>query len=236
MTRCIYVVADPGAEFILHGFAYLLNKFWPGNFAAIIGARVDGMGLPDNFATLGKWSADCWSDRLIDGLHGIDDPRPIIMTAYDWITGPVSESRVQAVERFARMNAGKILRVDLSSDMANGSAAKRWQGGGADGLVYSPKGAPGCARFSPSIWDRDMLQGVLLPGDTQAQAQEWADTSAARHCRGIAMGAVRAITPYSRVCVAETHLMYTPGLDEHSRRHMRRMGWLSWNCSGDRDV
>ena len=89
MDERVFVVTSPQTSFLLSGFAFLFNRYWPGPCrVGVAGGFLEG--LPDNFYGL---EGD-WSRAILDALG--DEQRLVVFRDVDWLFRSI---RVSTFER-----------------------------------------------------------------------------------------------------------------------------------------
>ena len=229
-TLPIYVICEPGREWLLCGFAYLFNRHWEKaqcvSVVSQYGQNIGALRLPDNFAGYQVRKSTLYSDTLISLLKSSEEQSLIILTESHWLRQRIQARQVESLYAWAEINARKLLRIDLTNDRQRSAESKDWAGAAPDGirLVYSPPGADGVVRFTPSIWNRESLLQILIPGENRVQI-EMSGGVAARSLPGAVFGAcVLDVMEVYQNTVAERVNM--TAFDPNTIDYMRHRGWL----------
>lgn len=232
----VYIMSDQEMAWLLPGFAYLFNQQWGRrDYASVIAA--DGSRyrkLPDNFAIYNTGKPPMlYSDTLIQVLKSLDDRFIILMHGNDWIRSKTNHQGVVAVMRWAEEHPGDILRIDLTAERARCKQARRWKGQSPKGveLVYTPPGSEGLITFTPSIWGRQNLLAVLMPGESQKQTEAGASAMMFSKTPGAVMGVKTSLIDYIQVCTIDDQINLN-GFELNTVDYMRYHGWLKKSRNG----
>jgi len=123
MTYPVYVLTNDHHLWLLKGFCYLFQKYWPYQPVTIFGYHPPQFALPDGFSfkSLGPTNRPYqrWSDGLIEMIKKIESETFILMLEDYWLTKEVNYSGLLYL--YGDMLSAKIdwLRLDLSGERAS---------------------------------------------------------------------------------------------------------------------
>lgn len=183
---------------MLAGFAYLFNKFWPGD-QFVTALRYDRRppALPSNFyaPAAGKQSELSFAAGLRGWLENIYLSDLVLLLLEDYyLSAPVDVEHIRSLWAYMRAHP-EVGKIDLSGDLAQRETSKPH----VDGLVRAAPGYQFRGSLQAAIWRRDyllaQLEGDLTPWQFERQA-----------CRdGLVLGVTKPPLTYINACGGEGH-------------------------------
>jgi len=162
---------------LLRGFVFCFNRFWSRNhLVQVFGFQPPAFALPANFefVSLGpQLPAENWTDGLLAMLEYIDDELVLLMLEDYWLRARVDEQALACYRIYMETHsrADRILRLDLSGNRASNRRAQVYTASQELELVSTPPTARYQMSFQAAIWNRELLQSVLVPGESPWQAE-----------------------------------------------------------------
>lgn len=138
-------------------FAYLFNKYWPGQQCEVVGYTKPN-NLPDNFTFYShgvQGSQNEWSTNLRKYFE--QQPQWFVWLMEDtFFKGPVGD-----IDLLSIYTENPVGRIDLTGDVQHREFSVM-----SDGLVLASPSSRYRLSTQPSIWNRDYLLQYLTPGMT----------------------------------------------------------------------
>ena len=152
-------------HWLLPGFCYLLNEYWPGNNVLIGTDVMPDIDLPDNFSIHSysdgnELPSERWSNGLIYALERIPGNWVVLMVEDYWLIRKVNVDKINAIEKYVKFFPN-ILRFDLTSDRQFAGDARDWGSFGGMSFVTTPFGSPYQMSLQAAMWNRTLLLKVL---------------------------------------------------------------------------
>lgn len=223
----IFVIVNSSRGWLLPGFAHLFNRHWSKDqWISFVNQNGDprGIHLPDNFAEYKIRKSTLYTDVLIALLKSIEDSYIILFHENDWLRNPVELKKLLSLDAWLKSTHDQVLRFDLVGERTTCKTARNWKGPCPRDIqpVYTPPGSDGLLSFTPSIWNRKMLLELLIPGESQVQAEQGGTQMMSVHCPGAVMGA--GIIDRIEVCQTEDRVNLN-GFDQNVVDYMRHRGY-----------
>jgi hypothetical protein len=161
----ITVLASNNYAHCLPPFAYLFNKFFPGQSVKIVRYDIRPRGLPGNFTNIaiGKQADYSWSGGLIKYLYGHLDDFILLMLEDYFLSQPVNVHAVRAAWGLMLENP-QIAKIDLTDDRLKVDHADF-----DNTFIQSAGDAPFQTSVQAAIWRKDFLLQFLDPTETPWQ-------------------------------------------------------------------
>ena len=150
-------------DYLLPGFVYCFNKYWPGQTIDVVGYQ-QPMILPDNvrFNCLNPVEDKPFTHYLHKYIAGLTDNHLVFLFDDYWMTEPISTRHVSIMEQLV-INAG-VDKADLSTNthyFAHG--LYKSMGPGNPPMVEATQDAQYRASTQPAIWKRTHFLKLLDP-------------------------------------------------------------------------
>ncbi len=171
----VFVFTSDKRNWLLQGFARQWQKYAPPDTnVVVVGFKPPEFSLPANFSfyslgDMANFPVEKWSNALITFLEECAyEFVPIFLEDY-WLMRPVPTRALTVCTAFAAgMNA---LRVDLTTDRLY-SGATLTDKGSVGSLDFFESGhSPYQLSLQASVWHRDQLLSLLVPGETPWQVE-----------------------------------------------------------------
>jgi hypothetical protein len=187
---------------ILPGFAYLFNKYYPGQEVTIVRYEDRPPKLPDNFKNyaIGQQSNYSWSGGLKRYLNDISDEFVLLMLEDYYLDKPVD---VELIEPTVNLMNGfkEIMKFDLTDDRLK---VKHTDYG--NGVIQSDINAPFLASLQAAIWRRDFLLAILNTKDNPWKFEKNKRTKLyLQNNKGVILGCVNPPMSYVNAVGGEGH-------------------------------
>ncbi len=157
---------------LLKGFSYCLNKFWPRQHVNVYGFGQPGFESPKNFNFISlaptNYPVQKWSNSLIEMCHLIKEEHFIFMLEDFWLIEKVDNAGIKLVANAFEDN---VLRVDLSGNRAAYTQARECEKINGYSIVETPAHTPYQMSFQAAIWDRKLLLSILKSNETPWEAE-----------------------------------------------------------------
>lgn len=155
----IYVSTCDKYDKLLTGFAYLFNKYWPGQDVTVLGFRQPAP-LPANFTfhSMAQAETEPWSTYMNRVFTAITEKRFVFLFDDYWLREPVNQERVAWMERVVTHNAAK---GDLSG---NTHYFPHTTYKNNPELVVASQNAPYRTSTQPAIWRKEYMCRLMQPG------------------------------------------------------------------------
>ena len=156
----ILVLTCDKYDFLLPGFAYLFNKYWPVPTPVTVGGFRTPPALPDNFEFLqvAPVENEAWSDHMRKYAAKLPEYFLWLLDDY-WLYEPVEACKVELLlNTFLQRKSAK---ADLSLNTYSfGSAAVP----GLPGFIVANQDSRYRTSTQPAIWTREYLLRYTKPG------------------------------------------------------------------------
>lgn len=163
----------------LKPFIHLFKKYW-GDYVKtdvyLVGYTAPPYALPAGwkFFSLGRFEdypAHRYSDSLLLAMQVIPQTHFILMLEDYWLIRPVNYQAVEMLSRYADY-MGDVIRVDLTADrMYNRGPVEEIGGYGYLDLISTPAPSDYRLSFQASLYNKALLEQVLLPDETPWQIE-----------------------------------------------------------------
>lgn len=153
-------------------FAYLFNKFWPGQSAKVVRYEVRPPSLPANFTNyaIGKQADYTWSSGLLKYLDDHQGGLILLMLEDYFINGAVRELAIKGAWGYMLANP-KIAKIDLSDDRLKVPHTIH-KDTITQSLIQSAPDAPFQTSLQAAIWRVDFLRRFLDPKEDAWQFEK----------------------------------------------------------------
>lgn len=154
-------------------FAYLFNKFWPGNQPVkVVRYENRPYNLPGNFTTyaVGNQADYTWSSGLTKYLQWHNGDLVLLMLEDYFIDSLVSVKAIQSVWDFMSQHP-EIAKIDLTGDRLKVSHHPFIDTHGLD-FIQSDNDAPFQTSMQAAIWRKDFLLKFLDPTESPWQFEK----------------------------------------------------------------
>lgn len=162
--------------FLLKGFAYLFNKYWSdGQLVDIYGTIPPSFPLPSNFrfTELSRaYPFEQWTDSVLEMMRLINEDQFIFMLEDYWLTEQVNLDQVKFLYTLMQSSwlDRKVLRVDLTADRASQRNYPVYAARDLH-IIETVPGSPYQMSFQAAIWNKKLLQKVLIKGENAHEAE-----------------------------------------------------------------
>lgn len=173
MARVVALTSDPHLSY-LRVFAHLLNKYWQPNPEVLVGGFTPpAFSLPGNFTfhSIGPASdypVGHWSDGLLKLLRDVPDKHLILLLEDYWLKRAVDVDALRLLESYLWLHSN-VLRIDLTTDRLYAAGARDWESLGRLDLIITPNTALYQISLQAGLWNKRLLESLLLPGETPWQ-------------------------------------------------------------------
>lgn len=149
-------------------FAYLFNKFWPGQSAKVVRYEVRPPKLPDNFTNyaIGKQADYSWSSGLLRYLDDHQGELILLMLEDYFINGAVKVDEIGRAWE-CMLHFPEVAKIDLTDDRLK-VPNSRWD----NRFIQSAPDAPFQTSLQAAIWRVDFLRRFLDPKEDAWQFEK----------------------------------------------------------------
>lgn len=233
MNIPVYVLTNDRHLWLLRGFGYLFNKYWPGQSVTVFGFNKPSFPLPDSFRfqSMGRtnYPARQWSDAVKMMLSIIPESHFIFMLEDYWLNRIVDPMEIEEHYLLAK-SIPQLLRLDLSNDRVTkkGVYKQTMAGGGSNFLnvVRSPAKTPYQMSFQAGIWNREQMNAVMRPGETPWEAEVVGSERLKSRPDLIVLGATTRPLKYSPVYRSKRYRLILDAIPEDDRNVILGSGWV----------
>lgn len=156
-------------------FAYLFNKFWPGQSAKVVRYEVRPPSLPDNFTNyaIGKQADYTWSSGLLKYLDNHQGELILLMLEDYFINGMVHTNTIGWAWKFM-LEHPEVAKIDLTDDRLKVPHSPYWKEVkvAQDMVIVSAPDAPFQTSLQAAIWRVDFLRRFLDPKEDAWQFEK----------------------------------------------------------------
>lgn len=219
-------------HWLLPGFCYLFNEYWPDQ-RVVIGTDVaPNVDLPDNFNIYSynnglPLPAKEWSDGLKYALESIPGERVILMFEDYWLSRKVNNDKIVAIEKYVEYYP-VILRFDLTTDRKFAGDARDWGTYAGMGLVTTPFASPYQFSLQAAMWNKHLLMQLL--DETKSPWELEVHTQPPPRMR--VLGTKGHIVKYVNVVLSGGEVEKKTSFEGVPKKHMdvlEERGWLEPN-------
>lgn len=190
---------------IIPGFAYLFNKFYPGQEVTVVRYEDRPYGLPDNFKNyaIGQQSNYSWSGGLKRYLTDIEDEFVLLMLEDYYLDKDVDLGTLTGCKNLM-IHRPEIVKIDLTDDRlkvahskSNYALKDKPDSVVLEYFIQSDINAPFLASVQAAIWRKDFLMSILNTKDNPWQFEKNPRTKAyLKKHNGVILGCVNPPMSY----------------------------------------
>lgn len=152
-------------HWLLPGFCYLMNEYWPGQNVLIGTDAPVEFDLPDNFSVHSYNSnfelpAEIWSSGFIYALERVPGNRVVLLFEDYWLIKKVNHEKIMQIDRYMEFYPN-IMRFDLTSDRQFAGDAQDFGTFAGMKLVTTPFGSPYQMSLQAAMWNRTLLLKII---------------------------------------------------------------------------
>jgi len=227
----VLVMTSGKYHYLLPGFCYLFNGYWPGQNPIIATDIPIKQDLPENFSiySYSNWKpmpASRWSSGLRYALKSIGDGIVTILLEDYYLIAPVDTEVVDQGIEIMKHYHNELLRFDLTTDrMYNGSVKNLGKYGVVD-LVETPFDSEYQMSFQAGMWNRQLLLGLIPNGLSPWQAEMYTQPPKEMRVFGTKQHPVK----YANIIMTGGTMgpkKNYEGIPEDHMQVMRERGWIA---------
>lgn len=234
----VYVLTNEKHYWLLPGFHYLTDTFWPGQEITTVGypKPAEKYLAPDRkFISINRtnYPAQRWTTGLITFLRTLKHENFILLLEDYWLMRHAKTSFISVLYQYMNRYAeeDKILRIDLSADRMSKKQVRPFTPRVIDEdqilWLVSPPHTPYQMSLQAAIWNRDLLLEVLRPNET-AWRTEIEGTKRLKKRPGLlVLGTKDVPLLYKPVYRAHRDTLSVDHINQKHLAVMRKRGWLS---------
>lgn len=167
----VVVLTSDHHNWLLKGFCRQWRRYCPLDVDIYGFTAVNIPGF--EFHSLGRFEdypVQKWSDGLIETLNQTKTEFVLILLEDYWLIRPVNVNAIAAAVQIME-EEGDIARFDVATDRVNCHQARDY--GYVDGLdiISTPTGAEYNFSYQASIWSKDKLKKLLVPGESPWESE-----------------------------------------------------------------
>jgi len=234
ITIPTFVLTNKKHEWLVPGFAYLFNKYWPDQQPNLVSFGELSIDLPDNFGYVSiaeeNFPAERWSDALITLLSWGPFDYVILLLEDYWLTEPVNQYVVDECIDYMRKHSrlSRILRMDLTADRFSKGKhfepVEALESGTVIGLTQP--GTPYQMSFQAAIWNVEFLKDILRPGRTPWECEVQLSEYLNETKRYVPYGTDQYPVRYKPVYRTHRKRLDISSLNPADARYIYGQGWL----------